>query len=43
MSLHMFEFDDMHLSDDETLLASVRMFHDTGLSTTFRINDKVSI
>ena len=43
MSLNVFEFDDINLSDDETVLASVRMFHDTGLSTTFRINDKVSI
>ena len=40
--LHTFEFDDYHLSEDQTVLASVRMFRDSGLTATFRIDDKVS-
>ena len=40
--LHKFEFDDLPLNDDQTVLASVRMFRDSGLTATFRIDEKVS-
>ena len=40
--LHKFEFDDHPLSDDQTVMASVRMFRDSGLASTFRIDDRVS-
>lgn len=41
--LHTFEFDDLLLSDDQTVMASVRMFKDSGLANTFKIDDKVSL
>ena len=40
--LHKFEFDDLPLSDDQTVVASVRMFRDSGLASTFRMDDRVS-
>ena len=40
--LHTFEFDDHPLSDDQTVMASVKMFRDSGLASTFRIDDRVS-
>ena len=40
--LHTFEFDDHPLSDDQTVMASVKMFRDSGLASSFRIDDRVS-
>lgn len=39
--LDMFEFDDTSLSDDQTVMASVKMFSDSGLTTLFKIDEKV--
>ena len=41
--LYTFEFDDYPLNDDQTVLASVRMFKDSGLASTFKIDDQVSL
>lgn len=39
--LSTFKFDDLHLSEDETVLGSVRIFIDAGLLEAFKIDSKV--
>ena len=40
-NLHSFRFDDLDLSDDQTLMASIAMFKQLDLINTFKIDYKV--
>ena len=41
VQLNLFTFDDMLLSEDQTILASVVMFKELGFVTTFHIDTQV--
>lgn len=41
--MHSFRFDDLNLSDDETLLASIAMFRELDLIQGFKIDYKVVV
>ena len=41
INLQSYDFDDLPLSDDGTVLAAARMFYDCGFVDRFKINQKV--